>query len=92
MFRPDPKPEKKPKKSLVRIKPLSTKRAQQNKEYMPLRNKFLEENPICQMQFDGCTHNSTQVHHDQGRIGKLLTDVSTFVACCFNCHRLHHDS
>lgn len=67
------------------IRKLSTKRAQQNREYIKVRYLFLIENPICQI--EGCGCEATEVHHKKGRIGKLLTDVRYFLAVC----RSHHN-
>lgn len=64
----------------------SKKRAKQVREYSKLREKFLTENPICQAGIEGCTHQATEVHHQEGRIGERLTDVSKFLATCHNCH------
>lgn len=88
----DPKPEKKEKKKHLPIKKLSKKREAQNKIYLVLRKEFLEQNPYCQIKFEGCSNLSVEVHHSEGRIGTLLTNVEYFVATCRNCHRIHHDS
>jgi len=90
-FTPDPKPEKVEKKKHLPIKKLSDKRKKQNDVYLVLRKEFLEKNPYCQIRFAGCTNLSVDVHHSEGRIGKLLTDVEHFVSTCRNCHRITHD-
>jgi len=61
----------KPKK----IRPLSKKRAQQNKLYLELRAAFLV-NKICPITGE----MATEVHHKKGRCGALLTDVRFFLA------------
>jgi 5-methylcytosine-specific restriction endonuclease McrA len=84
MLRPDPKPEPHKKSKRTRIKFRSDKRAVQEKEYKVLRDQFLEDNPTCQ----ACHFKQAdQVHHKAGRIGKLLTDVDYFMACCGTCHQ-----
>ena len=74
----------KPKK---RIRPRSKKRAKQERDYAKLRVQFLQDNPVCQIQVEGCTNRSEQVHHKRGRLGDLLTDVRYFCATCDNCHK-----
>jgi hypothetical protein len=76
----------KPVKKQTSIKSLSVNREKQNKEYLRLRDKFLKEHPICQMQKKCKAAPATQIHHQKGRIGELLTDVSYFMACCQDCH------
>ena len=52
--------------------------------YRPIRDKFLKENPICQVR--GCNNDTTNNHHRKGRIGDLLYNVKWFMACCSTCH------
>jgi hypothetical protein len=70
----------------TKIKPFSKKRSIQNKEYIILRRKFLDDNLICQLKLIGCTHNATDIEHREGRIGDLLTNVNKWLAVCRNCH------
>lgn len=81
-FRPDPKSEPKQKSKPKKIKPLSDKRAAQNKEYLALIKVFLEGKrcPIT-------GEKATEVHHMKGRIGDLLTDVKYFLAVSKEGHR-----
>lgn len=72
-------------KKTNKIKPVSTKKAKLDTEYSKLRDKFLEDNPVCQGNFEGCTIRSTDVHHSMGRL-KYYLDVETYVALCRNCH------
>ena len=52
-------------------------------EYLPLRQQFLEEHPVCQR----CAKApSMDVHHKRGRIGKNMLDTSTWAALCRICH------
>jgi|SRR6478609_247764 len=82
---PYPKPVKTEKKKPTKIKPRSDKRAKEYAEYRPIRNEFMLENPICQ--FKGCGRESTDNHHQKGKIGRLLIDKRWFLAVC----REHHD-
>jgi hypothetical protein len=87
----DPKPEKKEKKKQKPIKKLSEKRAKENKVYLELRKIFLAEKPYCEVRLPGCTSLSSEIHHSEGRVGKLLCDTKHFVSICRNCHRNLHD-
>ncbi len=81
-FKPDPKPEKRPKKKRG-IKKVSDKRKKQLNEYEIVREKFLKDNPKCQ----ACNFQAAdQVHHKKGRTGALLNDPAYFLAVCGNCH------
>lgn len=67
----------------TRLKPVSDKRSAENRKYLKIRRQFLQDNPYCQV----CRHNfSNQVHHQRGKEGPWLTDVSEFLACCGTCH------
>lgn len=65
---------------------MSLKRAKQNREYLKLREKYLNENPTCEINVDGCTIDATEIHHAKGRIGYLLTEIEFFKATCRKCH------
>lgn len=70
----------------------SVKRAKQEREYLKLRNKFLQDNPVCM--FPECQNEQVTLHHSRGRCGNLLTDVSTFRSLCWEHHQyceLHPD-
>ncbi len=90
-FTPNLKPEKQEKKKPKNIKPLSDKRAAQNKVYLTLRKVYMDNHPICEIGGVGCTKKATDLHHLLGRIGKLLTDVNNFSAVCRNCHDKIHN-
>ncbi len=68
------------------MRKLSNKLAGNLRIYRTLRRDYLIDHPVCEIGEIGCSYNSTQIHHKKGR-GKYLTEVSTFVACCFYCHR-----
>lgn len=77
----------KPKAREVKIKPTSKKRAKQTREYQVIRIQYLIDNPICEARIKCCGNKATEVHHMEGRIGKLLTDIENFIAVCQPCHR-----
>ncbi len=67
-----------------KIRPRSKKRAQQELDYKKVRKEFLEDNKKCRV----CAYRpADQVHHRKGRIGKLLTNKTYFLACCDGCHK-----
>jgi hypothetical protein len=73
-------------KDRKKIKPASKKRAKQNRQYTPVKRKFLIDHPICQV--EGCEAPSTDIHHKAGRSGKQLLKVDDFLAVC----RPHHNT
>lgn len=68
------------------IKPVSTKRSNELKEYSVIRQEFLKAHPICQAKLVGCTQTATEVHHMVGRENKRLLDSKHFLAICRSCH------
>ena len=67
---------------------MSKKRAKEVKEYMRLRQKFLEDFPICEV----CTKKkSVDVHHKDKR-GKNYLAVDTWLSVCRECHRVIHEN
>lgn len=75
---PLPKPKK-------QIRKFSNKSLDQLKRYRILRDKYLEENPICQ--YPGCKNREVTLHHKRGRQGAYLTDKRFFCALCWPHHQ-----
>jgi ribosomal protein L37E len=67
------------------IKRKSDKKANQDKEYLKLRDRYLDAHPFCEINLDGCTLKSTGIHHMKGR-GKYYLDINYFRAICSHCH------
>lgn len=65
---------------------MADKRKVENRVYLTLRKIYLESHPFCKAQLQGCTLQSTEIHHRAGKIGELLTDIRNFVPICRNCH------
>lgn len=66
----------------TKIKPVSSKRAKELRLYAKLREKFLSENPMCQV----CGNaQADQIHHMKKR-GVYLNDVRFFLGVCAICH------
>jgi len=60
------------------------------KTYKELRKEYLAKNPFCKARLQDCTGHAKHVHHLSGR-GSKLNAEETFMAVCFNCHRILHD-
>jgi predicted HNH restriction endonuclease len=74
----------------AKIKTATKKRAKQNRAYTKVKKKFLVDHPTCMAQLDGCTGQSTDLHHIGGRTGENLLKVEDFAALCRNCHNIIH--
>ena len=66
------------------VKKVTEKRAKQNREYLEMREQFLEQYPVCQVK--DCQAKATEVHHPQGRANDLLTNPENFFAICSEHH------
>lgn len=64
----------------------SKKREAEMQDYRKNRLHYLNENNLCKAKVQGCSRESTEIHHVRGRVGKLLNDKSNFMAVCRNCH------
>jgi len=73
------------------ISPVSKKRLTQLSEYRLVRDKYLEDNPKCEV-YD-CVNDTTNLHHKNGRNGNRLIDTGFFMSCCSDCHpkRIHEN-
>lgn len=76
-----PHDEKKPVKK-ISIK--SVKRMAEEKLYLKKKKEYLTAHIRCEVK--GCNRVSIDVHHQRGRVGKLLYDEKHFMAVC----REHH--
>lgn len=66
----------------------STKKIKADSEYSSLRRKYLEKHPVCMAHLPGCTQQSTDIHHINGREGVFYLDQSTWVSLCRVCHSM----
>lgn len=66
------------------ISNISEKRKEQLKKYRELRNSYMKQNKICEV--DGCERLSEDLHHKNGRVGEMVYNVVYFMAIC----RKHH--
>lgn len=80
------------KSKVKKISPRSEKRIIADKRYSKLRKKYLEENPNCQIQFDGCTGVSVDIHHTYSGKDRAThyIDVPTWLGACRFCHNHVH--
>lgn len=66
----------------------SDTRKEVNKELKKKYTLFLSkpENKYCKIQFTGCTHVATVVHHTRGREGDQLLNEADWMPSCPNCN------
>jgi hypothetical protein len=70
-----------------RLRPKSSRRAAQLKEYARLHDDWLLAHPTCEI----CkAKRSSQVHHRCGRIGDQLNSTADWIAVCRECHDKIH--
>lgn len=69
-----------------RIKHFSVKKAKENDIYKTVREVYLRNHEFCELRLPMCTQYSTEIHHQKGRIGPLLTNIHFFKATCRTCH------
>lgn len=81
-FTPYPKPEKKPKEKPKPIRNRAPKRAADERTYSIDGPAWLEINDTCQR----CGCPSEQIHHMDGRSGKMLLKKERWMALCAICH------
>ena len=67
------------------IRKQSKRSADQMRRYKRVRDKYLEENPICQ--YPGCKSREVTLHHARGRLGSFLTDKRWFRSLCWPHHQ-----
>lgn len=79
-----------------RLRPVSKKRARELSVYRVKRERFLAEHDRCEIgpvlhaadiTESNCTYSGVEVHHRKRRLGGNLTDESTWLASCPECHR-----
>lgn len=75
--------------SIEKPKPIPKIAKKQKKvldEYSKKRIAYLALYPFCQAKLHNCTHYAVEIHHKAGKVGKLYTLVSNFLAVCRSCH------
>lgn len=75
---------KKDGKKIYRIKPMAPKRSKEMGEYKKVKDRYLQEHPICEC-CDAAP--SDQIHHKAGRTNRRLILVEFFLATCDPCHK-----
>lgn len=81
-----PLKRKTPLKRGGRLRPVSKKRAKQNKEYFIYRNLYLNNHPTCER----CGSKASQIHHKRGRFQDRLNEMEFFMSVCHSCHEWIH--
>lgn len=67
------------------IPKVTAKRKEENKAYTPLRKKYLEDHPYCEIRLIGCTGKATQIHHCSTSHKDFL-NTKTWKAADDHCH------
>lgn len=69
------------------INKVSDKHKETLKEYKPLREEFLKQNPNCQLKLQGCLGIASEIEHREGKSSKeLYLNSSKWFAICRVCH------
>lgn len=84
------KEDLKVKPSKIQIKKVSDKKKKLDGVYSKLRKIQLEKFPVCQINTDDCTTQSTEIHHAAYRTGDNFLGVDTWFATCRACHQWVH--
>ena len=75
------------KKKVYTIPKVTAKRREENKAYTPLRKKYLEDHPDCQVKLLGiCTLKALEIHH-VSTSHKDFLNIKTWKSSCKECHR-----
>ena len=81
-----PLKRKTPLKRGGRLRPVSKKRAKQNRAYSVNREVYLNYHPACEI----CGKKATQIHHKRGRFQDRLNEMEFFMSVCHSCHEWIH--
>ncbi len=74
-------------KKVYTIPKATAKRKEENKAYTPLRKKYLEDHPECQVKLLGiCTGKALEIHH-VSTSHKDFLNIKTWKSSCKECHR-----
>lgn len=79
--------EDKPKAKSIPIR--SVKRMAEEKLYSKKKKEYLTKHIRCEV--PGCNHAAEELHHQKGRIGKLLYNEKYFMGVCIPHHRKIED-
>jgi hypothetical protein len=73
---------------------VSSKRKKKDVEYLKLRERFLNENPVCQVSVTGCMNGASDVHHTYAGSNRdaFYLVQSTWLAVCRSCHNHIHNN
>ena len=94
MIRPTAMPaklRKAPPRPRKRLRAINPRKAPINALYAKLKRSWAKDHSICE--YEGCGAKAMpQPHHKKGRLGKLLTDTTLWMALCWYHHRFTHDN
>jgi hypothetical protein len=76
------------------IPQVSAKRKKLDVEYLKLRAKHLEANPLCQVKGPNCTHYATDIHHKFAGANRdaYYLIQSTWLTVCRADHSMIHEN
>lgn len=78
--------ESKKVKVITPIRKVSAERSKENQVYARLRKEYLEAYPCCEV--PECHRKASEIHHQKGRAGDLLTNTDYFMAVCHDHHHM----
>lgn len=75
-------------KRRTRINPMSQRRFEEQETYRERRIVFLTDRRRCEISWEHCTRDATDVHHRIARSQRrdLILDENNWVAACRTCH------
>src|ERR1043166_6735729 len=74
------------------IRKVSKKRKSELALYAKKREKYLLDQPWCEIGAPGCRRKSVEIHHSNHREGKRLLDKKFWWAACRHCHDFCHQN
>lgn len=75
----------------TRLGKVSVNRGKQLAEYSKIRGKYLFFYAACVARIrEVCARGATDVHHQRGKVGRLLCDTRFFLPVCRGCHDWIH--
>lgn len=72
---------------------VSSKRKKKDSEYLKLREKFLLDHSMCELNYPGCSNGASDVHHTFAGANRdaFYLVQSTWKAACRVCHKHLHE-
>ena len=76
-----------------KIPQVSSKKKKKDAEYLKLRERFLSEHSLCELNYPCCSNGATDVHHTFAGANRdaFYLIQSTWKAACRACHKHLHE-